>query len=220
MNKKGFILKVIGILLLIAILFFAWRMVLRFFPFMPHQKVTISLPFKSDDDVHLFSINPMGETDNHPKPANPHGHPGIDFLWDKKVEIIAVADGAVSRIEIHKDGPSGGKSYDVDIQTGIYAHRYTELESYKDNLKKGSEIKKGELIGYPFHEKNNDGSREAWSIHWEWDYDTFWYDRLCPLTYFDDEAKKRIDVLWSKVGWTHNGKFTKLCSGDYDGRDK
>lgn len=209
-----------GIIVLFIVLFFAWRLVFRFLPFMPHQRITISLPFKSSDDIHLDSINPMGETDNHPKPDNPHGHPGVDFLWNKRVEVIAVADGKISRIQKHKGGPSGDKSYDIDIQTGIYAHRYTELESYREDLKIGSEVKKGELIGYPFHEINSDGSRELWSIHFEFDYDTVWYDRLCPLTYFDPDARARVDVLWSKTGWTHNGKFLDFCSGDYKGRDK
>lgn len=220
MKQRGFVLKIVGIALLVPVLFFVWRMVFRFLPFMPHQRITISLPFKSSDDIHLDSINPMGETDNHPKPDNPHGHPGVDFLWDKQVEIIAVADGKISRIEKHKGGPSEDKSYDIDIQTGTYAHRYTELQSYRQDLKLGSEVKKGELIGYPFHEINDDGSREFWSIHWEFDYDTFWYDRLCPLTYFDSDARGRVDLLWSKAGWTHNGKFPDFCSGDYKGRDE
>lgn len=213
------LLKIAGILIVIIFLFLAWRLVLRFLPFIPHEKITISLPFAPSDDAHLFSINPMGETVNHPKPQNPHGHAGVDFLWDKKVEIIAVADGKVTRIAIHKGGPSGGKSYDINVTTGIYAHRYTELATYRDDLKAGTKLKQGDFIGYPFYEKHNDG-KEAYSIHWEFDYDTFWYDRLCPLTYFDADARTRIDTLWTKIGWTHDGKFSHFCSGDYFGRDK
>jgi len=212
-------LKIFGILVIIVVLFLAWRLFFRFLPIIPHERITISLPFVPSDDPHLFSINPMGETVNHPKPQNPHGHPGVDFLWDKNVEIISVAPGEVTRIEIHKGGPSGGKSYDVDVSTGIYAVRYTELTSYRKDLKVGSKLKQGEFIGYPFYEKHSDG-KDAYSIHWEFDYDTVWYDRICPLTYFDESSRSRIDSLWLKVGWTHDGKFPHFCSGDYFGRDK
>jgi hypothetical protein len=57
-------------------------------------------------------------------------------------------------------------------------------------------------------------------MHWEFDYDTPVYDRLCPLTYFNEEALTRINAIWEKVGDTHGGKFTEICSGDYKNRNE
>src|SRR3990167_1705780 len=133
------IVKVVGITLLILILFFAWRLYLRFVLPIPHERITISLPFASVDDDLIF-INPMGETDHH-KP--PRGHPGLDFAWKHPAPLIAVIDGEISRIEEHPPGGFGEteKIYDLELVSGIYAIRYTEM-SPADNIKVGMHLNK------------------------------------------------------------------------------
>lgn len=56
--------------------------------------------------------------------------------------------------------------------------------------------------------------------HWEFDYDSFITDRLCPLTYFDSESLSRINAVWEKIGSTFDGRFPEICSGFYKGRNK
>lgn len=58
------------------------------------------------------------------------------------------------------------------------------------------------------------------STHWEFDYNTLWYDRLCPMTYFGSESQARINAIWAKVGTTYDGRYPDICSGDYLGKDK
>lgn len=213
------ILKVIGILFLIAVLLFAWRMYFRFLPFIPHERITISLPFAKEDDDLIF-INPMGETDHH-KP--PRGHPGLDFAWKHQAPLIAAAGGKVTKIEEHPPGGYGEteKIYDVEVVSGIYAIRYTEIAP-APNLKIGMKVNQGEVIGRggEYKQPGEGGLGTHYSTHWEFDYDSFIIDRLCPLTYFDEDSLSRINAIWDKVGSTYNGQFPEICSGFYKGRDE
>ena len=64
------------------------------------------------------------------------------------------------------------------------------------------------------------GNRSHYSIHWEFDYDTFWFDRLCPLSYFDDDSRRRIERIWDRSTWMYKDRFPDICSGYYLGRDR
>jgi hypothetical protein len=197
----------------VAAVAFAWRFVAPFLPGRTHEAITISLPFAEEDDAR--DLLPMGETVYHPDA--PHGHPGVDFSWDHDVPIIASAAGIVTKIQRH----SGGHTWDVEIVTGDYAVRYTELESINPDLKKGQRIAKASWIGQPGHPLElPDANGSHYSIHWEFDYDTFWVDRLCPMTYFDDDSRRRIEAIWERSTWEHKPRFPDICSGAYKGRDK
>ena len=212
------IAKIIGIIILVVILFFAWRLYFRFLPIFPHERITISLPFNKEDDDLIF-INPMGETDHH---TPPRGHPGLDFGWNHPAPLIAAADGKVTKIEEHPPGGHGEteKNYNVEIVTGIYAIRYGEMKP-ADNLKVGMQVQKGEVIGRggEYNQPGEGALGKYYSTHWEFDYDTPIFDRLCPLTYFDSESLDRVNAIWDKVGSTYNGQFPEICSGFYKGRD-
>lgn len=210
------LIKIIGVVILVVVLFFAWRLYLRFLPIIPHENITISLPFAKEDDELIF-INPMGETDHH---TPPRGHPGLDFAWHHPAPLIAVAEGKITKIEEHPPGGHGEteKMYDVELVSGVYAIRYDEI-SPAPNIKVGTNLKKGDVIGRG-GEYNEGALGLYYGIHWEFDYDTPVFDRLCPLTYFDPESLARINIIWEKVGSTYNGQFPEICSGFYKGRDK
>lgn len=210
---KKIFLVILGVLALLFLILFVRFFLIKYFP---HERISISLPFAEADDDLLF-INPMGETDNHPKPANPHGHPGLDFAWNHKVSLIASVAGRVTRISKHKGGPQADTTMDVEVVTGIYAVRYTEIEP-RPGLKAGQRVNKGDIIGYPGAYMSAKGLN--YSTHWELDYNTPVFDRLCPLTYFDIKSLVRINAIWKKVGDTHNGRFSEVCSGDYKSKDE
>lgn len=211
------ILKIVGIVILCIVLLFVWRLYFRFLPFIPHERITISLPFASVDDDLIF-INPMGETDHH-KP--PNGHPGLDFAWHHPALIIAAASGKVTSIEEHPPGGWGEteKIYDVEVVSGTYAVRYEEI-SPDPNLKVGTKLGKGDVIGRGGEYKQEGGLGLYYSMHWEFDYDTPVFDRLCPLTYFDSDSLSRINIIWDKVGQTYENQFPEICSGFYQGKDR
>lgn len=210
------VIKIVALLLLLVILFLGWRLYFRFLPFVPHDRITISLPFSSEDDDLIF-INPMGETDHH---TPPRGHPGLDFAWHHPAPLLAVAEGKITKITEHPPGGHGEteKMYDVELVSGIYAIRYDEI-SPAPNIKVGTYLKKGDVLGRG-GEYNQGALGLHYSVHWEFDYDSFATDRLCPLTYFDPDSLARINSIWYKVGSTYNGQFPEICSGFYKGRDK
>lgn len=102
-----------------------------------------------------------------------------------------------------------------------YTIRYDEILP-DPNLKVGQWVNKGDIIGRggEYKQESKGGFGTFYSTHWEFDYDSFITDRLCPLTYFDKESLERIQAIWDKVGQTYNGQFPEICSGFYKGRDK
>ena len=192
---------------------FFWKFYLRFTPLFLRESIVISLPFLQEDDALIF-INPMGETDHH-KP--PRGHPGIDFGWSHPAPLIAVADGRVTKIkeDPNKEYGVAEKVYNVEIVSGKFSIRYDGIVPAQD-LKVGMEVKQGDVIGRGGKYEQHRGVQ--YSTHWEFDYDTMIFDRLCPLTFFDKSSLARINSIWAKVGQTYNGQFPKICSGFYEGK--
>lgn len=209
--------KIIGLLLAVSVLFFGWKFYFRFLLVDPHNSIVISLPFTEEDDNLIF-INPMGEIDHH---EPPRGHPGLDFAWYQPAPLIAVVDGRVTKIEEDpkKEFGVAEKVYDVDLVSGAYAIRYSGIAP-SPGLKVGMEVKQGDVMGRGGKYKDERGALGVhYSVHWEFDYDTPVFDRLCPLTYFDKESLLRINKIWNKVGQTYNGQSPEICSGFYKGRD-
>lgn len=217
-KKIGIVLFII-IILTVGLAGYSWlKYEKHLFP--TPKKITISLPFSKENEAQ--NLIPMGETINHPKPQVPKGHPGIDFAWNENVPIISVADGVVSDIRQQDHG------WLVAVVSGGYVSRYKELDSYNSELKVGQHVPKGGLIGYPNHPTSPDGGNSHYGIHWEFAYNSSfeflpWVDRLCPMSYFDDDAKKRIETIWDQVPPDSNQNMKKIflhiCSGDYFGKD-
>ncbi len=174
------------------------------------ERIVLSVPFAAGD--RPFGLIPMGETVYHPKPDNPEGHPGIDFLWDHRATIVASAPGAVAYLEA---GYWPG-TWDVVVRTGKYLIGYTEMESYNPTLRVGTEVDAGSFIGYP------GPSHNRWMIHWEFGYDVgFRYpDRLCPMTYFDEASRALMEQVWAGTEWEYKPQFPEICSGDFYGKDE
>jgi len=208
----------VGVIALTIVLFFSWNYFIRFLPFIPKEEITISLPFAKEDDDLIF-INPMGEKVEH---ANaPNGHPGMDFGWHHPAPLRAAASGKVTKITEHPSGGYGEAEtiYDVEIVSGVYAIRYDEMAP-ADNLKIGAKVNQGDVIGRGGKYEQPGGLGTYYSTHWEFDYDTPIFDRLCPLTFFDTDSLVRINAIWNKVGQTYDGRHPDVCSGDYKGKDK
>ncbi len=171
---------------------------------------SISLPFSLDTPPH--TILPMGETIYHPEPQNPGGHPGIDFLWKRKVPILASASGIVTDI-LPSDGHQG--LWDVGVVSGNFLISYTELSSYNPNLKKGSSVNQYDFIGYPSPVDDN----QNYMIHWNfgtYGQQPIYPHRLCPLAYFDSASQDSIKRTWQNTIWEYKDQFPKICNGIYD----
>lgn len=196
-------LKIVGYIFLVLIIavvsLFAWaRLEYGPNPIIPHKRITITLPFGPQDQ--LIGINPLGEKEE----VHPGGHGGIDFQWDHGAPLIATSDGTITNIKKAKDGEA--TVLYVTLKSGQYQSTYKELDKVAEGVKVGSKLKQGEVVGYPHCTFFADsGGHTSCQLHWEFAYAsplptlTGMVDRLCPLTYFDDESRARITAIWDSV---------------------
>jgi hypothetical protein len=213
-------LKKVLLLVLAVILLIFLGLFIRFYAFryFPHERIEISLPWAPEDDDLIF-INPMGEKVEHAN--SPLGHPGIDFGWHHPAPLIASVGGRVTKIDEHSTGGHGEteKVYNVEVVTGVYAVRYQEI-AVREGLKEGMHINKGDIIGRGGKYVQEGGLGTYYNMHWEFDFNSPIFDRLCPMTYFDQDSQARITAIFDKVGQTYNGQYPAVCSGAYDGREE
>ncbi len=167
------------------------------------EKILLSLPFSKNDPPDV--LIPMGETLEHPKPDNPKGHPGIDFLWQGETggrlsKIYSSLDGEITAVF-----PSEGK-WDVSVRTGGWLVQYGHLVNLEENIKEGNSLKVGDLIG------------ESVNMHWAFGgyqyFEKRYPDYKCPLKYFSEENQKLLLSIPIMDNHKEAG-FTEFCSGDY-----
>ncbi len=205
----------LGIPLLALLVIAAWLL----FPLFPHRRVEIILPFVQQYDA-VTGLIPMGETRFHPKPAAPHGHPGIDFGGQERFPLIASFDGKVTKL-LTSGQYKDESQYDIILSHGAYQLRYFEVDD--PAVHKGDRVKQGDLIAYVQRFGGGDTNEPIhYSTHWEFGSASPFLDRLCPLNYFTAESRQRIDAIWGRVLPTDaqgiKQEFPDICSGDYKDR--
>lgn len=204
------------------ILFFGF-ITLMFQPwvYLPHSRIEIGLPIEPSDDATTYLI-PMGEKIEHnASNGTPDGHPGIDFGgWNREVRIVSVSDGWVIGISKDKAGATT-----VSVWMGFYRATYQELNRVDPNLRIGSEVKKGQVIGYTGYRRDNLDERPpefpSGQLHWDFASSSFLIDRLCPLNYFDKDARLRIEAIWDRVPANDQFKsqYPEICNGVFKGKE-
>ncbi|MFO0702924.1 MAG: M23 family metallopeptidase [Candidatus Andersenbacteria bacterium] len=189
-------------------------------PLIPHQRISITLPFALEDEA--TGIRALGEVES----VHPDGHGGIDFQWDHSVPIRSIADGRVTSISRKED--MGDPVWYVSIASGEYQSVYKEMDTYRPGLVIGSPVRRGDPIGTPHCTAEPDGRQVHCQIHWEFGYAsivptfTSHQDRLCPLTYFDADSLRRINAIWDGVKARHDDLpgYPDICNGPFKGFDQ
>lgn len=202
-NKWLFIPIIIGLALFGALVYFFPQS-----PWWPQERIVIGLPYQASDPP--TSMEPMGETLNHPKPQVPLGHPGIDFKWDHAAKVIASADGTV--VSIGPDVENGIELHSMRVRSGKYAITYDEIGEIADGVQKGSKVYKGDVIAYV--------DAEFGQMHWDFGYALPIMEPLCPLTYFDDNSRSLLEKHWENAYYKARDQFPDICSGDFANRHK
>ncbi len=143
------------------------------------------------------SINPMGETVEHPE-----GHPGIDFLTPDNagtINVLASAAGEIYRMDVNTSG--GG--YNIFLKHGKYATGYQHVYP-KSGLTVGATLAQGDLIG------------TTGNLHWEFGlYESAGVGtRYCPLSYMSSGDRSALQGYTITEHMVAAG-FSTVCSGIY-----
>jgi hypothetical protein len=189
------------------------------------QTIELKLPFKTNHEPE--GMMPMGETINHPPPM---GHPGIDFQWPyKEAEIIIALDGVVGDITTEVSTVDGDTVYFLTVITGDFAVKYevVDLPKFNPNLQIGDEVVYGMILGYPQAIVSS-----TWRmIHWgfgkvfenrerkanpEGVIESYYFDWLCPMEYFTESERLRLEQIWEDANYNHKDEFPNLCNGYYE----
>ncbi|HJM36566.1 MAG TPA: hypothetical protein QGE92_01410 [Dehalococcoidales bacterium] len=190
------------------------------------QTIELILPFTIHHEPE--GIMPLGETINH---APPMGHPGIDFQWSyKEAEIIVALDGVVGDIITEVSPIDGDTIYRITVITGEFGVYYevVDLPKFNPNLQIGDELVSGMILGYPLPIGAGDGWR---MIHWafglafenkegrptpEGIIEKYFFEWLCPMEYFTESERLRLERLWADASYDHKDEFPKICNGYYE----
>lgn len=212
----GFLL---GVTIVLGILIFVQPLV-----FLPHEKIEISLPFAEQDDASTGLI-PMGEIEqwHNASTGSPDGHPGLDFQWNKETAILAVADGRITAVYKNNED-----QFIVEQNLGhYYRSMYQELNRIAPGISPDLEIKKGQIIGFTGNFRTDfSGPLKArgpsGQLHLDFASTSILVGRLCPLGYFDQDSRRRIETIWSRIKESGNYKpeYPDICNGAYKGKEK
>lgn len=187
------------------------------------------MPIDAKYDL-LANIMPMGEKIEHPDGS---GHPGIDFGFmaiRENIPYIAAMEGTISKADIFpnkeksesKIRPLSTNMAIVVIKNGPYQVVYSELDgdTLPETIKKGAKIKQGDFVGYGnFMYKGTEEGTKSEMIQWEFGSISPVIDRFCPLAYFTEESRIRIENIWLKTDIPQMKlQYPKICNGDYDGK--
>ncbi|MGY4884806.1 MAG: hypothetical protein ACP5NZ_04480 [Nanobdellota archaeon] len=209
------ILSAIIILFVFLSIFTPLKYGIRYLLGSTQERIEISLPFTTENEA--IGLSPAGELLYHDGDL---GHCGIDFGFNKSVNIIASADGEVQSIKKAKE-----EQWDVTVISGDYVIGYYLLKDYNQSLHKGVKVVKGGLIGHTTLKtpKEDYAKRNDSAFHYEFKSSVAlafpWFERLCPYTYFDNSSKERLDRIWANDEWSYKEIYPYVCSGGYEGRD-
>ncbi len=199
--------------------------------YLPHKIPVLILPIESKYD-NIANIMPMGEKIAHP---DKYGHPGIDFGFmtideDRYIPYVAAMDGVISKVKIYlnneekdvKIKPLSKNMADIVIKNGPYQVVYGSMDgdTIPANIKVGAKIKQGDIVGYGnFMYKGTEPGTKSEMIHWEFGSTSPLIDRFCPLTYFTEESRVRIEKIWFQTEDTQiKSQYPLICNGVYENK--
>jgi hypothetical protein len=189
------------------------------------QTIELKLPFKTNHEPE--GIMPMGETINHPPPE---GHPGIDFQWpSKEAEIIVALDGVVGDIIVEISPVDGDTVYIITVVTGNFGVMYevVDLPNFNPNLQIGDELVYGMILGYPQAIPSSTWRMTHWAFGKAFEnegrranpegiMEKYYFDYLCPMEYFTESERLRLEQIWGDAHYNNKDEFPNLCNGYYE----
>jgi murein DD-endopeptidase MepM/ murein hydrolase activator NlpD len=77
--------------------------------------------------------------------AGGKAHEATDILAPRGTPVLAMEDGVIQKLFLSK--PGGLTIYEFDHES-IFCYYYAHLERYRDGLREGMQVHRGEVIGY------------------------------------------------------------------------
>lgn len=111
-----------------------WVLAALFF----HQPVLIDIAFPIADYT-------AGVRDTFHEKRNDREHEAIDILAPQGTPVRAVVTGVIQKLFLSK--PGGNTIYEFD-QTGVYCFYYAHLDRYAVEIREGTTVNRGQIIGY------------------------------------------------------------------------
>ena len=90
-------------------------------------------------------VDPRKLRDNYDEKRGGRPHEALDIVAARGTPVLAVDDGKLAKLFTSAAG--GLTIYQFD-PSGRYAYYYAHLDRYADGLVEGTDIKRGEVIGY------------------------------------------------------------------------
>ncbi len=76
---------------------------------------------------------------------NGHRHEAIDIPAPRGTPVLAVVSGTIRKLFLSK--PGGNTIYQFD-ETEVYCYYYAHLDRYREGLREGMRVERGEVIGF------------------------------------------------------------------------
>lgn len=89
-----------------------------------------------------------------------HRHDALDIMAPRGTPVVAADSGRISKLM--RGGAGGNTIYESDL-VGKYAYYYAHLDRYAANLREGSFVVRGDVIGYVG--TTGDATRDAPHLH-------------------------------------------------------
>ena len=97
----------------------------------------LAIPVAGIDKISLYDSFSDGRGERK--------HEAIDIHAARGTPVIAVGDGCV--VKLFRSVPGGITLYQFDPE-GNFAYYYAHMDRYADGVKEGSELKRGDVLGY------------------------------------------------------------------------
>ena len=143
----------------------------------------------------------------------PFGKKSSEYTFD----TVKVTKGKISNVVT----ATGTIEAEMSVQVGTQVSGIIEKVYVDFNDK----VKKGQLIGYTGYTRADLNQKPpefpSGQLHFDFASSSMLIDRLCPQTYFDSDARKRIEAIWARVPSSDQFKrqYPEICNGIFKGKE-
>jgi murein DD-endopeptidase MepM/ murein hydrolase activator NlpD len=96
-------------------------------------------------EIPVEGVRPEELRDTYSEVRGSHAHEAIDIMAPRRTPVVAVDDGRIEKLFTSKAG--GLTIYQFD-PSGTFSYYYAHLDSYRDGIREGAQVRRGDVIAY------------------------------------------------------------------------